>query len=328
MTATKERPIKIAVVIPCYRVQRHILGVIEGIGPEVDAIYMVDDACPERSGAMVAELCPDPRVKVLFHERNQGVGGATMTGYRQALADGADIMVKIDGDGQMNPAMIPLVTGPIANGLADYTKGNRFYYLEGLSQMPLVRMLGNAALSFFTKVSSGYWDIFDPTNGFTAVHRQAALRLPFDKIDRRYFFESDLLFRLNTIRAVVMDVPMPAQYGDEESSLSPLRVLPGFLKKHLVNGCKRIFYNYYLRDFSVASLQIVIGIACFLFGVGFGALNWENSLQTGVIASSGTVMVSGLPTLVGVQLILAFISADVGNVPKLTLQKRLGIGIK
>lgn len=314
---------RIAVVIPSYQVKALILDVITGIGPEVDAIYVVDDACPEGSGVFVSGECKDPRVTVLFHETNQGVGGATMTGYRQAIRDGADVIVKLDGDGQMDPSLIPSFVRPIAEGMADYTKGNRFYYLEGLPQMPTVRLVGNAALSFITKFSSGYWDIFDPTNGYTAIHARVAERLPLDKVDRRYFFESDMLFRLNTIRAVVMDVPMAARYGDEESNLKVWRVLPDFAGKHMKNAFKRIFYNYYLRDFSLASLEIVVGFCALLFGVCFGLNAWTRSVRTHIPASSGTVMLAALPTLIGIQLLLAFLSADMGNVPRNTLHKRL-----
>jgi glycosyltransferase involved in cell wall biosynthesis len=313
----------IAVVIPAYKVSRHIMQVLAGIGPEVNTIYVVDDKCPEGSGNLVVSNCRDPRVRVLFHQENQGVGGATMSGYRQALLDGAEIMVKLDGDGQMDAALIPMLVKPLIEGLADYTKGNRFYFLEGVHEMPLVRLLGNAMLSFIAKFSTGYWDIFDPTNGFTAIHRSIAGRLPLEKIARRYFFESDLLFRLNTLKGVVMDIPMTARYGVEKSNLSVLLTIPEFSWKHLVNFCKRIFYNYYLRDFGVASLEILLGAMAMLFGVVFGGVMWFNSMQTGIPATSGTVMLAALPTLVGVQLLLAFLATDVRNIPRTPLQKRM-----
>src|SRR5262249_39074317 len=153
------------------------------------------------------------------HEQNQGVGGAVMSGYRAAIADGMAVVVKVDGDGQMDGSLIPYFVAPIINGEADYTKGNRFFDLEQINQMPPMRLFGNAVLSLMTKLSSGYWNLFDPTNGFTAIHVDAARHLPFDKISKRYFFETDMLFRLNTINAVVVDVPMDASYGDEVSNL-------------------------------------------------------------------------------------------------------------
>lgn len=312
----------LAVVIPCYRVKHHVLQVIAGIGPEVNVIYVVDDACPDGSGRFVAAECCDPRVRVLYHEVNCGVGGATITGYRQAIRDGADVIVKLDGDGQMDPLHIPMLVSPVINGVADYVKGNRFYYLDGVQQMPFVRLVGNAALSFITKLSSGYWDVFDPTNGYTAIHAKVVGRLPLDKIEQRYFFESDMLFRLNTIRAVVMDIPLPGKYADEKSNLKVFRAIPEFAFKHFCNAVKRIIYNYYLRDFSVASLELCAGIPLLLCGLFVGIKAWTHSVQTGIAATSGTVMLAALPTLVGIQLLLSFLSADFGNVPKIPLQKR------
>jgi len=218
----------IAVVIPSYRVVHHILEVVNAFGPEVDVIYCVDDACPEGSGDFIACNASDPRIRVLRHAQNLGVGGAVMTGYRQAIADGARVIVKVDGDGQMNPTLIPAFVTPILRGIADYTKGNRFWDLRQIKQMPFMRRIGNLGLSFLAKASTGYWNVFDPTNGYTAIHADIAARLPLDSISKRYFFETDMLFRLNTLRAVVLDVPMDARYGDETSSLKASRVLVEF----------------------------------------------------------------------------------------------------
>ena len=222
---------RVAVIIPCYKVAAHIAAVIEGIGPEVDAIYCVDDACPEGSGKLVEKQISDKRVKVVYHDENQGVGGAALTGYRRALEDGHDVLVKIDGDGQMDPALIPQFVYPIAVGEADYTKGNRFFNLENVQGMPLVRLIGNGALSFLTKLSSGYWNIFDPTNGYTAMHRSVGELIVQRKIDKRYFFETDMLLNLYLLRAVVQDVPMAAVYGQEKSNLSVRRVIFPFLSR-------------------------------------------------------------------------------------------------
>jgi dolichol-phosphate mannosyltransferase len=238
----------------------HILGVIKDIGPEVWRIYVIDDKCPDESGKHVEENCQDPRVVVLRHEVNQGVGGAVMTRYKAALADGADIIVKIDGDGQMDPSLLPDFVTPIIAGEADYAKGNRFFYLEEIRRMPKVRLFGNAVLSLMTKLSSGYWNLFDPTNGYTAIHADVACHLPFAKISRGYFFETDMLFRLNTLRAVVVDVPMNAKYADEISSLKISKIIREFFFKHIRNFIKHIFYNYYLRDLSIASIQLPSGL--------------------------------------------------------------------
>lgn len=306
----------IAVIIPSYRVKAHVMHVIERIGPEVTGIYVVDDACPERSGEHVTAVCKDPRVKVIFHEQNQGVGGATLTGYAAALNDGAEILVKLDGDGQMDPALIARFTLPIVRGQADYTKGNRFYDLSQLVHMPKMRLLGNAGLSFMAKLSTGYWNLFDINNGFTALHAKAARCLPFEKISKRFFFESDILFRLGTVRAVVVDIPMHAKYGDESSNLSIGKVVGEFLGKHSRNFAKRIFYNYFLRDMTVASLELVFGLGMLIFGLIYGGIHWVEAVSHGVATPLGTIMLAALPTMLGLQLLLAFIGYDVAAVPR------------
>lgn len=315
---------RIGVVIPSYKVTDHILGVIEQIIPEVTRIYVVDDCCPHGSGAYVEENCVDPRVTVLRNPTNMGVGGAVMTGYRAAIEEDMDVIVKLDGDGQMDPALIMAFVEPIAVGEADYTKGNRFFNLEKIREMPAIRLFGNAVLSFLTKLSSGYWDLFDPTNGYTAIHRDVARHLPMNKISTRYFFETDMLFRLNTFRAVVVDVPMDARYGDEVSNLKISKIVGEFLVKHMRNFAKRIFYNYYLRDMSLASIELPLGILMTVIGLGYGVAHWLGSLHSGVPTPAGTVMASALPVILGMQFILAFIGYDVAAVPKrpLHLQAR------
>lgn len=309
-------PASIAVVIPCYRVKNHILGLLSRIGPEVSRVFVVDDACPEGSGKLVQEQCSDARVTVLHHAVNQGVGAAVMTGYTAALKAGAQVIVKVDGDGQMDPALIPHFIAPILRGQADYTKGNRFYDLTHIGQMPGIRLLGNAVLSFMAKLSTGYWNLFDTTNGFTAIHAKVARRIAFDKVSQRYFFETDLLFRLNTIRAVVVDIAMDASYGSETSSLRVNQVLGEFLVKHLRNFGKRVFYNYFLRDMTAASLELVCGMALLLFGTIFGSIHWAHGLTTDLPTPLGTIMLAALPTMLGLQMLLAFVSFDVANVPR------------
>lgn len=313
----------LAVVIPSYRVKAHILDVIARIGPEVAMIFVVDDACPDGSGAFVGEQCRDARVRVLRHEVNRGVGGAMMTGYRAALGAGADIIVKVDGDGQMDPALIPHIARPVLARQADYAKGNRFHSLWNVRRMPRVRLYGNAALSFMTKLSSGYWGIFDPTNGYTAIHAAALERIEFANVSERYFFETDMLINLGNARAVVADVPMVAVYADEVSNLRIRNELWPFLRTHLREVVKRIFYTYFLRDFSPATLQLLIGAIFLLFGTIYGAAEWYRSVSTGEIASTGTVMIAVLPIILGVQLLLNFLAFDMANEPKVPIQPTL-----
>jgi dolichol-phosphate mannosyltransferase len=309
----------VAVVIPCFRTSRQILSVIDRLGPEVHRIFVVDDQCPEHTGDLVERECRDPRVLVLRNPENRGVGGAVMTGYQAALDEGADVVVKVDGDGQMDPALLPQFIAPILAGKADYTKGNRFFSPASLRGMPAVRLFGNSVLSFVSKLASGYWDIMDPTNGYTAIHRGALSLLPLQSISNRYFFESDMLFRLSTVRAVVRDVPMSARYADETSSLRISKVIVEFPPKYLGRMLKRLFYLYYLRDFNVASLQMLSGTLLFLFGVLYGGYHWIVSLMTDQTAPTGVVMLAALPTILGFQLLLAAIGYDVGNVPRVPL---------
>lgn len=317
-------PERLAVVIPCFRVARQIGEVLRGIGPDVWRIYCIDDACPEGSRAVIEQqAAADPRVRLVVHEKNRGVGAAVVSGYRQALDDGAEIIVKIDGDGQMDPSRICEIIAPLRAGEADYVKGNRFYHLESLRAMPVARLIGNAGLSFLSKLSTGYWNLFDPTNGYTAIHAAVARRLPLGKLHPRYFFESDILFRLNTLRAVVTEVPMEARYADEKSSLSLTKAFIQFPIYHTRNYFKRIFYNYFLRGFSVASINLLIGFVLLVFGVVFGAWQWIDGAIRGTPASPGTVMLAALPVILGTQLTLSFLSFDMSNVPREPLHTKI-----
>jgi dolichol-phosphate mannosyltransferase len=312
-------PPRVGVVVPCYGVRDSILSVLERIGADVDVIYVVDDRCPERTGFFVEKEARDPRIRVLFHEFNQGVGGAVLTGIAAALKDEIEVVVKIDGDGQMDPALIPLFVRPIAKGEADVTKGNRFFNLDDVRSMPTARLFGNAALSFLTKLSSGYWNIFDPTNGYVAWDTRLLAIIPRDKLDKRYFFETDLLFRVGLLRAKVLDIPMTAIYADEKSNLRIGRELLPFLFRNLRNFGKRLFYNYFLRDFNVASLEIVFGLVLSLFGLIYGIAHWGGTEA----ASAGTVMIAAFPLLTGIILLVSFVNFDAQQVPRETISSRL-----
>jgi dolichol-phosphate mannosyltransferase len=307
------RSARVAVVIPCFRVAEQIESVLRRIGPEVTAVYCVDDASPDHSSDIIGRVIrTDARVHLLTHACNQGVGAAVATGYRQALADGAEVIVKLDGDGQMDPSLIPRLIAPICAGEADSASG-----------MPLTRLIGNAGLSLLTKLSSGYWQLFDPTNGFTAIHANVLNHVRLNKVAQRYFFESDLLFRLNTLQAVVADVPMQACYGDENSSLRISHCLLRFPFLHMRNFGKRIFYNYFLRGFSIASIELVAGLILVTFGVTFGTSQWLTSLATAQAASAGTVMLAALPVILGTQLLLSFLNFDIATVPHSPVHRRL-----
>lgn len=312
----KDHPQSITVVIPAFKVKSHVLDVISSIGPEVQKIIVVDDACPERSGKFVQEMSNDLRVEVIFHSKNLGVGGAVKSGYSRALELKSDIIVKVDGDGQMDTSKIINITRPIREGFADYSKGNRFFDARHIRKMPPVRIFGNLLLSFMTKVSSGYWDIFDPTNGYTAISSTALERLPLEKISNGYFFESDILFRLNTIKAVVVDFPIDAKYGDEQSNLRILREIPKFVGGNVKNFLKRLVYSYYLREINIASIELPAGIMFLGLGLYRGTSAWIESNNSGIPTPNGTISLSVLFLIIGSQLLLGFVNTDTSSMPK------------
>jgi dolichol-phosphate mannosyltransferase len=313
-------PVRVAVVIPAFRVARHIEQVIRSIPALVSEIVVVDDASPDDTARIVDGL-GDRRVHLLRHEQNGGVGAAMITGYRFALERGADVIVKMDGDDQMDPQhLVPLIE-PLLAGEADYTKGSRFFFTRQLRQMPLLRRAGNLTLSFLTKASSGYWDVFDPTNGYTASHRGVLEVLDWSNVDRRWFFETSMLIELSLARAVVRDVQIPARYAGERSSLSEASALFRFPGKLLAAFFRRIWLQYFVREFSPVSLFLVAGLFLSGFGTVWGLVHWVRSGQTGVPASTGTVMIAVVPLILGVQLLLQAVSLDIQGSPKVPFSR-------
>lgn len=305
----------IAVVIPAYRVASHVGDVIARVPEHVRHIIVVDDASPDTLQEVLASV-PDPRLVVLRHETNRGVGGAMKTGFAKALELGADIVVKVDGDGQMNPALIPQFAAPILAGEADFTKGNRFDDLSVIRRMPLVRRLGNLALSFMVKLASGYWHLFDPCNGYLAVRGTVLRRLNLNRLEDRYFFEVSLLCEAYFAEAALKDIPMHPVYAGEPSSLSPVRSISDFAPRLIQRSLYRVFMTYFMRDFNVVSVFLVAGVPSLLFGAVWSAYHWLQSYRLQTPASTGTVMIGILAIVLGFQLVLQAIVLDVGNQPK------------
>ncbi|MBI4816973.1 MAG: glycosyltransferase family 2 protein [Deltaproteobacteria bacterium] len=308
---------RIAVVIPAFNVGAHLEAVIRTVPDFVELVVVVDDASRDDTFE-VARRTVDPRVHVLRHERNTGVGGAMKSGYKKALELGADIAVKMDGDGQMNPDHMPALIRPILLGHADYTKGNRFRDRAALRHMPLVRRVGNLGLSFLTKFAAGYWNVFDPTNGFTAIRREALEEIPFDSLADRYYFETSMLVWLNVLGAAVRDVPMPARYGEETSSLRVSHALFTFPFRLLASMVWRIWQKHFVADFTAVALFLLLGTPLVLFGAGFGATYWVRSIATGHATTAGQVMIAGLPLLVGIQLLLQAFVMEISSVPQMS----------
>lgn len=305
----------IGVVIPAYRAEKEVLAKVIATVPECAShIIVVDDACPNRSGD-VAEGLNNSRVTVLRNEVNLGVGGAVVNGYRKALELGCGIVVKMDSDGQMDPARFGRLTAPLLKGEADYAKGNRFEDFGALKGMPRMRLFGNSVLSFLVKIASGYWNIADPTNGYTAIRGDTLASLNLEKIAKRYFFESDMLINLRIIGAAVRDVYMPALYGSEQSSMNLWRVALEFPRRLFSGLCKRIFFNYFVFNFNMASVYLLIGLPVFTGSVIFGAFKWYDSFVTGTPRTAGTIMLVALPIIVSFQMLLQAIQIDIDSVP-------------
>lgn len=321
--ATDAATPRIAVAIPCYRVAAQIADVVRSIPERYAPIICVDDASPDDVAGALAAL-GDPRVVYLRHERNRGVGGAVMTGWMEALARGADIVVKMDGDGQMRGEDLRALVAPVLDGSADVAKGNRFVDHRALRAMPRTRLVGNALLSFAVKAVSGYWNVLDPTNGFVAVRGDLLRRIDTGWLAERYYFETSLLVALNVARARVADVALPARYVDAPSSLRVRQValsFPGLLARSLA---RRFYWRYLIEDFGVVSMAVLLGFPLALFGVAFGLWHWAQSVRTGVPATAGTVFVAALPIILGVQLLLVALVLDVLSSPSVKRGRRAG----
>lgn len=314
---------KITVLIPCYKSKNFIVDVVNRVGPEVQSIIVVDDACPQQSGEYLRANCQDKRLTILYHENNTGVGGAMKTAFKEALKGDGEIFVKIDSDGQIAPELIPRLTYLIANNESDFCKGNRFYDTESLADMPNVRVLGNAGLSFISKFSTGYWDIVDPTNGLIALHRKIIENTKIEKLSNRYFFETDLLFRANILRAKVTDIPMKSVYGSEESGISPLKSVFPFLYLNLKLILKRIFYTYFIRDFNVGSISLIGGIFLSSSGLLYGAIKHLQYSSGGAETPVGFQVITLILFLMGFQLLLNFINYDISSTPRDSIHRGL-----
>lgn len=311
---------KIAVIIPAYRVAGAIENVIKSLPSLVSDIIVVDDGCPESSGA-IAENLNDNRVTVVYRERNGGVGAAMKDGFQEAIRKGAGIIIKIDGDGQMDSSHIENIVDIISNDYADYVKGNRLFSSAVIKEMPRARLFGNSFLSFFVKAVSGYWDIMDPTNGFIGISSKALGKLAVERLADDYYFEIDMLTRLYLVDAVVCDVAMPAIYADEISNLRIFKVIGQFPHRLVRAFIRRIFFKYFIADFNVASVYMLVGVPLLLFGSVFGLMEWIDSIRSGIARTSGTIMLSALPILLGLQFVLAAVHVDISNIPSKGKQK-------
>jgi dolichol-phosphate mannosyltransferase len=307
----------ITVIIPCYNVEAHIANVIKNIPLDVNWIIVVNDRSTDNTEAILKGIAEtDRRVQYINHEKNMGVGGAMITGFKRSIELDSTVTVKIDGDDQMDSSFISKLIKPIIENKADYAKGNRFRDLKALQKMPVIRRIGNLGLSFCIKAASGYWNIFDPTNGFIAINNEMLKNINFRKIHKRYFFESSMLVELYHAEAVIQEVPMKARYGTERSNLSVGRALFGFPPKLVKAFIRRILLRYFLFDFNIASIYILFGVPLFLVGIIYGIINFIKFGSSHVPAPTGTVVIPTLLIILGFQLLLSATSYDITNYPR------------
>ena len=312
---------RIAVVIPAYHAVGSIAKVVRKIPPTVRIIIIVADDTREDLTPVLREL-GDSRVHLVAHQQNQGVGGATLTGYGCALQLGADIVVKIDSDDQMDLNYFDDLVAPLIDLSADYTKGNRFLHQEELRSMPIIRRVGNQGLSFLTKLATGYWKIYDPTNGYTAISRRALELLDPGKISRNFFFETSMLAELHKLDAVVEDVPIPAIYNDQGSAIRIPREFLLFSTNLTYRIFERIIRQYFRFDFSAVSFYLLSSLILGVFGVVWGIVKWIRSDQTGIPATTGTVLIAVLPIILAVQFFVQAVALDIASTPTIPLASR------
>jgi glycosyltransferase involved in cell wall biosynthesis len=304
---------KVAAVVPAYNESKLIGTTISTMPEYVDFIVVVNDCSTDDTSARARDT-GDDRVVVIDHEKNTGVGGSILDGHRKAIELGADINVVMAGDAQMDPQYLPALLDPIVNDGYEFTKANRFFSRASYAAMPMMRMLGSIGLSFMTKAASGYWNLFDPQNGYTATHRNALLRLNFDAIARGYEFENDLLIWLNIVGARAKDIPIPARYGEEISTMRIHRVAPRIAWLLFRGFWRRMLLKHVVASFSPIAVLFFSGLAMLAFGTAVGA--WVVAETLGPpVASTGSVLLSVGPLLTGVYMLISAWTLDIQATP-------------
>ena len=292
----------VAVVVPAYNEEALVGSTVSGIPAFVDSIIVVDDFSKDETAVRAQNA--DKRVEVISHERNQGVGAAIVTGYRRAIAMGVEVTCVMAADGQMDPDDLETLVRAIAIDETDYAKANRLFTGQAWQLIPRTRYLGNAALSFMTKIASGYWHVADSQSGYTAVNLETLKLLDLDRIYRRYGFPNDLLVHLNVWNARVRDYPSRPIYGVGERSGIRLRhVVPKISWLLLKGFFWRMGQKYVIRDFHPLILFYMLGILLFAGGFLLGAAEVALRIYGNPIPSATIVLVA-LLVISGLQLLL------------------------
>jgi glycosyltransferase involved in cell wall biosynthesis len=288
---------QVAVVVPARDEEALLPETLAGIPGFVDRVYVVDD--DSRDGTVAAAESAGERVSVLRHERNSGVGAAIVTGYKQALADGVDVVAVMAADNQMDPGDLEALVGPVARGEVDYAKANRLFTGQAWKLIPRSRYLGNAVLSLLTKVASGYWHVADSQSGYTAVGRETLGLLDLDAIYRRYGFPNDMLVHLNVVNARVRDFPSRPIYGvGERSGIRYRSVVPRISWLLFKGFWWRMREKYVIRDFHPLVFFYALGFLMTLAGLALGIVEtvlrlMGNEIPVATIVLVALLLISG-----------------------------------
>ena len=303
---TVYRDQRIGVVIRAYNEERQIETVLQTMPDFIDSIIVVDDCSTDATAARCEawKSSLGDRLTVIRHPHNVGVGGATVTGHRKALEQNLDVIVVMDGDGQMDPGDLTLLIEPLVSGQADFSKGNRLFSGRAWQKTPKVRYLGNAVLSLLTKVASGYWHVADSQAGYTAITRRALASLDLDRLHPRYPFENSMLIQLNIGGWRVRDVHLEPRYGiGEKSSMRILSVIPDLSALLFRGFFDRMFQKYVIRDFHPLVFFYGIGTVLVVAGFALGVVEVAHRILSGHVASASVVLVA-LLIISGLQLLL------------------------
>ena len=293
----------VAVVIPAFDEEQLIAATLDGVPGFVDRVYVIDDASSDGTGDR-ARGAGDKRIEVIRHERNEGVGAAILTGYRRAREERIDVTAVMAADNQMDPADLESLVVPVARGEVDYAKANRLFTGQAWQLIPRTRYLGNAVLSMWTKIASGYWHVADSQSGYTAIGLQTLDELDLDRIYRGYGFPNDMLVHLNVWNARVRDFPSRPVYGvGERSGIRYWRVIPSISWLLLKGFFWRLGQKYVIRDFHPLVFFYALGGLMTVVGVGLGIAEVVLRIL-GNDVSVGTVVLVALLLIAGLQLTL------------------------
>jgi len=308
------RKMRVAAILPCYNEEKLIAKTINTLPDFVDDIIAVDDKSTDDTWKIIRDLAKkNKKVVPLQNDPNQGIGGSYITGFEYAIKNKIDLVFTMAGDAQCNQDYMSKMADTLLDENLDYVKANRFVHLEELKQMPTFRRVGNTIITILTKFSSGYYSIFDSQNGY-GVHKIKTLEnLPFEHIGRRYDYENTLLIALAIAGAKVKDEPVPAIYGDEVSTIPVFKTTMRALRVVWLGFWRRMYYKYVVINFHPIALFLFSGLLLLLFGVGFGVFLIIDRIINSMPPSTGSVMVSVLPIILGFQLILSAITMDMNN---------------